>query len=448
MKSKTGIIIGGIILGILCAFLFFMGGRALFAWITKEDPATETEEKVTEEELSDDGMLKIQDGKRTNVLLLGIDARAGEEEARTDSMIFVSVDPELKKAVIISIPRDTRVTINGSKDQKICAANVYGGAELAKKKVEELLHTHVDYYAKANFEGFEEIIDILGGVTIDVEERMYHPSANPLENIDLQKGVQTLNGQQALSFVRYRSYAMGDIDRTTHQQKFLKAVVEKVTQPATLLKIPKLLDVIKENLKTDMPMGTIIQMASWAPLFESQNVVTQTLPGYFLDIRDSAGHLLNSFWAADEKIAPHLLNDLYQGKTYDTVNQVGGVTEVVGGGSAAQPAAVEPEETVLPSEEEVGNESQIGENGEILDQSGDVSPLGNEEIPLPLEGEEPPVQPTENVEPTPETEGGTPENPLPEPQPVPMESVDMTPEPVAEPVEMQPGEPMQENIQP
>ncbi len=402
MKNKIGIIIGCILLCILLGFLFFKGGQSLVGFVLGRDEQVQAEpieEALTDEE----GMLEVQEGERTNVLLLGIDARGGEEDARTDTMMLVSVDPDLKKAVIISIPRDTRVTIYGS-EEKICVANVYGGTDLAKREVEELLHTHVDYYAKANFEGFEEIIDILGGVTIEVEQRMYRPS----ENIDLQPGLQTLNGRDALSYVRYRSYAMGDIDRTTHQQKFLTAVVDKVTQPSTLLKIPALLGAVRENVETDMPMSKMIQMASWAPLFDANSVVTQTLPGYFLDIRDAYGNLLNSYWEADSDILPHLLDDLYQGKTYDTVNQVGGVTEVVGGGvvSTPQEAPVVPEVVETDTNAPEENENLQEESG---DPAHEGQPASTEDGPtLNDEGGEDLVLPNENE--TGDLNGGAAEN--------------------------------------
>ena len=82
--------------------------------------------------------MKPEDGERTNVLLLGIDARKGEKDSRTDTIILASVDPKLKKAIILSIPRDTRVKLRGSTNQKINAANVYGGPELVRSTVEEL----------------------------------------------------------------------------------------------------------------------------------------------------------------------------------------------------------------------------------------------------------------------------------------------------------------------
>ena len=352
MKNKVWVTVGLVILVLILGSLFFVGGRAVVAWILNDDKQNPPQNhvQVENDDLSDDGILKVQKGERTNVLLLGIDARKGEDDSRTDTMILVSADPKLKKIVVVSIPRDTRVDIRGAEDQKICAANVLGGVDLVKKEIEKLLHTDIDYYAKVNFESFEEIIDILGGITIDVEQRMYYPSPNPTDYIDLKPGVQKLNGQQALSYVRYRSYAMGDIDRTSHQQKFMKALTEEITKPASLLKIPKMLDVIKENLETDMSMNKMIQMASWASLFDADSIVTQTLPGYFLDIRDGYGNLLNSFWEADAKVAPHLIHDLYQGKTYPVVNEVGGKTEVAGGKPAVKPSVSKP--SVQEPEEE------------------------------------------------------------------------------------------------
>lgn len=330
MKRKIGIILGSLFVCIALAFLFFVGGRTLMAFVfqddTREELTDQQDETEKESGKKQEDALKPEDGERTNVLLLGIDARKGEKDSRTDTIILASVDPKLKKAIILSIPRDTRVKLRGSTNQKINAANVYGGPDLVRSTVEELLDIDIDYYVKANFEGFAQIIDILGGIDIDVEQRMYKPS----EEIDLQAGEQHLDGKGALAYVRFRDYLMGDIDRTTHQQRMLHAIAETVTQPSTVLKIPKMLDVIMENVETDIPMSKMVQMASWVPLFDASSIVTQTVPGYFLDIRDGYGTLLDSFWEADKAIAGKLLDGLYEGKTYSTVTNTGGKVEISG----------------------------------------------------------------------------------------------------------------------
>lgn len=260
----------------------------------------------------------IEDGERTNILFLGVDARPGETKARSDTMIFASIDPKLKKVALVSIPRDTRVEVKGSPLNKICTANLFGGPKLAVAKVEELLSVDIDYYVQMNFNGFEEIVDTLGGVDMDVEQRMYKPS----EGIDLQPGEQRLDGHDALAFVRFRGYVMGDIDRTSHQQEFIKALAQEMLKPKTIVKLPALIKQTNKYVKTDMGVGDMLKMAKWAPGFNGESIVSQTLPGYFYDEIDSRGTLMQSYWVADADIAEDLLDNIFEGKTIAAVVDV------------------------------------------------------------------------------------------------------------------------------
>lgn len=258
----------------------------------------------------------VDDKKRTNILLLGVDARKGEEISRSDTIILASIDPKLNRAALVSIPRDTKISGSaaGGMD-KINAANVAGGPEYAVEKVEELMNEQIDYYVEVDFEGFKNIIDALGGVTIDVDQRMYKPS----EDINLKSGLQTLDGYGALAFVRYRDYPMGDIERTEHQQAFLKALGQEVLKPATIVKLPTLVREVKANVKTNLGLKDMLKMAAWAPGFTSESIVAQTLPGSFYDQRNAQGVLTASYWVADKNKTTTLLNTMLNGQTVAVV---------------------------------------------------------------------------------------------------------------------------------
>jgi len=237
----------------------------------------------------------IEKGEPVNILVLGIDARPNEKMTRSDTMMLVHVDPETGKVVIISIPRDTRVKLSG-KTNRINAANALGGPEAACKAVEDLMDVKVDYYLLTNFKGFENIIDILGGVTLDVEKNMYKPS----EGINLRKGDnQHLNGKNALDYVRYRDDALADIARTQRQQKFIKALADEMLQTKNILKIPALIPELKDNVQTNMGTRTMLKLAQEAAEFSTENLITQTLPGYFYDDPDTGV----SYWIVAEKEA-------------------------------------------------------------------------------------------------------------------------------------------------
>lgn len=293
----------GLIFGI-----FFGIGSGLTSLIVNRAEADDKPQEAEEE------VLERQDGERTNILLLGVDARPGETASRSDTMILVSVDPKLNKAAVISIPRDTKVTIKGA-TEKICAANALGGPQLAVSAVEDLMGINIDYWVEMDFDGFKKIVDTLGGVTVTVPERMHKPT----EGIDLQPGTQRLNGADALGFVRYREYNMGDIDRTSQQQVFMKALAKEVLQAKTIPKLPKLIKELNKYVETNMKTTDMLRIASWAPGFSTDSIVAQTLPGAFYDEVDENGYLLNSYWQVDKKQIANLLETMFEGETIAVV---------------------------------------------------------------------------------------------------------------------------------
>lgn len=246
---------------------------------------------------------------RLNVLLLGIDARPGEKDARSDSMIIISIDRDTKKIAMVSVPRDTLVDIPGHGQNKINAANALGGAELARTTVEDLLDIEIPYYVKTNFDGFKEIVDTLGGVDINVEKRMYYPA----ENINLHPGPQRLDGYNALGYVRFRYDALGDISRTERQQKFLTALAKEMMQAKTIIKLPKLVPQIMAAVDTNLGVGDAIFLTRVASNLDSNNIVTATLPGAFYNYKGA------SYWKVDEAKAKVALNELFEGLKLATI---------------------------------------------------------------------------------------------------------------------------------
>ena len=250
---------------------------------------------------------------RLNLLLLGMDARTGETNSRTDSIIFASIDTQAKQAGMLSIPRDTRVQIPGYGQDKINAASTYGGPELAVKLVENLLGIPVDYYVSTNFSGFKDIVDTLGGVTIDVEKNMhyYDPTDNFL--IDLKKGEQRMDGDKAIQYVRFRMDALGDISRTQRQQKFLVALAKEMLQPSTIVKLPKLIPQLNKNVQTNLGLMDMFSLARAGKDLDNMNIVTQTLPGNFLDINGV------SYWGVEPEKAKLVVASLLRGEKSGSV---------------------------------------------------------------------------------------------------------------------------------
>lgn len=246
------------------------------------------------------GSEKISLPQRINVLLVGSDYRPGEGRGRSDTIIVASLDRASGRMAVLSVPRDTRVNIPQHGIEKINAAYAYGGVELTQQVVEELLGIKIPYYVETNFNGFVDIIDTLGGVTLDVERSMNYPE----ENIDLKPGLQRLGGEDALGYVRFRNYTDGDIDRTEHQQKFLVALANEVLQVKTLAKLPQLIPQLYKNVETNLALSQGLELASVAAKLDPSKISTATLPGNFLDIPGA------SYWAVDPKKAKGMLDSL------------------------------------------------------------------------------------------------------------------------------------------
>jgi len=200
------------------------------------------------------------------ILLLGIDDRWWFEEIpRTDTIILVRVDPLNKKMAMISIPRDTYVNIPGFGKDKINAAYTYGeleakggGIPLVVKTVSEFAGIDIAYFAMINFDGFEALVDSLGGVEVDVPVDII--GDRDAGDVDIYSGLQTLNGEAALTFVRSRQYfTIGDYQRTANQRTFLQALAKKVLSDPG--KIATTITSIADMTFTNMDLQRIISIA-------------------------------------------------------------------------------------------------------------------------------------------------------------------------------------------
>ncbi|MBN1290146.1 MAG: LCP family protein [Actinobacteria bacterium] len=195
-------------------------------------------------------------GEPVNTLVLGVDRGSvpgeDEEACRSDIMMLVSVDSSSGKAAVISIPRDTRVTVPGKDGyQKINAAHAIGGPELAIKTVKEFTGLDINHYAIIDFEGFRHIVDAIGGVPMHIDVAIHDKYAG-----DLEAGDRLLDGNMALTLVRARhdvdAVPAGDLSRVQNQRKFIQAMLSELAGERSPFKIKKIIDAASENVKTDL----------------------------------------------------------------------------------------------------------------------------------------------------------------------------------------------------
>jgi LCP family protein required for cell wall assembly len=207
-------------------------------------------------------------GRPMNLLLVGSDSREGLNKTqlariettevagqRTDTIILLHVSPKRKKAVMVSIPRDLRVTIRG-RAEKINAAYAFGGPDLLVKTVQETTGLPINHYVEIDFAGFLKVVDALGGVRLC--NRTGHRLDDSYANLHMAPGCQDMNGVQALAFVRAR-HVDSDFGRIGRQQEFLRAVMDKVASRGNLINLPKLLhiaEIASDHVRTDDTLKT------------------------------------------------------------------------------------------------------------------------------------------------------------------------------------------------
>ena len=224
------------------------------------------------------GMLVAKD--KATVMIMGVDERA-DDVGRSDTLMIATLDPDKNQAALLSVPRDTRVKIKGHGFDKINAAYAYGGRKLTQETIESLLNTHIDHYIKINVHGFTKIIDALGGIDIEVEKRMYYE--DPWDDdgglyIDLQPGMQHMDGKTAITYVRYRDEE-GDIGRIKRQQNFMKAVMDKLVSPTIIPKLPAIVSAVSDSVETDMSVSEILSFLGTLQDAKDNGLKSEMLPG-------------------------------------------------------------------------------------------------------------------------------------------------------------------------
>lgn len=209
-----------------------------------------------------------------NILLIGSDTRQKDKKGRADTIMILHVSALRSKNVLLSIPRDTKVLLEGHGEGKINAAYAYGGPDLLVRSVENLTDLRINHVIELDFEGFVKLVDAMGGVTITVQE----PLVDPLSGANFQPGTYHMDGEQALAFVRSRATASADMGRIERQQHFLKEMLKQLLSPATLIRSPQLFLSLTNYVKTDMNAMQMITSGTLSG-FGLKGFEAYTIPG-------------------------------------------------------------------------------------------------------------------------------------------------------------------------
>lgn len=237
--------------------------------------------------------------KDKTVMIFGVD----KDETRTDTILLAHFDSTTKKVNIVSIPRDTKVYWTDEQKEKakelnrlyqdyckITEMSSYGGIDNLRyftiRSVEEMLDVKVDNYVVLNTKVVREIVDSLGGIEVDVPRVMQYDDDYQDLHIDLQPGLQLLNGAQAEGLLRWRhnkdytqQYGMGDLGRIETQQLFISAFMNKVINDVSIDTIAKLVSSVYKNVKTDVSFTEALSYVNYLPNLSINNLKMNTLPG-------------------------------------------------------------------------------------------------------------------------------------------------------------------------
>lgn len=254
-----------VLIALLLIIALTIGGYFVYLYVQAKQSASEAHDGMEYEksDLRDEDI----DPKLDNfsMLLMGIDSsetRGSDDEARTDALMVATFNKEHKSVKLLSIPRDSLVDIPDYEDldgeeqegyaTKINHAHAMGGPSLTVDTVEETLDIPIDYYARVNFDAFMDVIDVLDGIDFDVpydfEEQ---DSSDKADTIALQKGEQTLDGEEALALARTRKMD-SDMERGKRQQEIVQAIADKTLSAKSVLKYGDLMNAVGSNMKTNM----------------------------------------------------------------------------------------------------------------------------------------------------------------------------------------------------
>lgn len=253
---------------IVCGFFIFAMAQK---WLASQQTIIEG---------TSQGVVSLESGEKNtigniNILMMGIDSVEGTH--RSDTIFVLGVNPSKKKVTMLSIPRDTRVLVE-NKARKINEILPRYGESTLRSVIEDLLKIKINKKAEVGFESFISVIDTIGGVDINIEKVMNYDDNHGNLHIHFKPGMNHLDGQQALNYVRFRKDAMADLGRIKRQQYFVKAVITKMINPATIVRLPSIIENIFQYMDTDFTVSELLTICSAFEDFDIK-LKSLSLPG-------------------------------------------------------------------------------------------------------------------------------------------------------------------------
>ncbi|MGG2973678.1 LytR family transcriptional regulator [Geobacillus stearothermophilus] len=234
--------------GIIVALLVIGAGAFAYSvYHNVKQTADQMHEEINWQSKKREGKVSVERKTPISILLIGVDERKGDR-GRADTLIVMTVNPNKQSIEMVSVPRDTRTEIIGKgTEDKINHSYAFGGVEMTMATVEHFLDIPIDYYIKVNMESFRDIVNAVGGVTVN------NPFAFTYEGTHFPKGEITLNGDEALKYSRMRyDDPRGDFGRQDRQKQIIQAIIEKGASFSSLTNYSDVLAAIGKNVKTNL----------------------------------------------------------------------------------------------------------------------------------------------------------------------------------------------------
>ena len=271
----------------LALILLLALGAAAFHFLIARAPQSET---------------ALSDRKKgcATILVAGTD----EGGYRTDSMMLVNINRADKTIHLVSIPRDTLIFCEYSVPKINSAYGWAGGGENGMQelllRVSEIIGFEPDGYAVVDLRVFEQLVDLMGGITFDVPVDMHYSDPTQGLNIDLQAGTQHLNGEQAMQVARFRSgYATADLGRIEVQRALVSAALRQWVSPKGVLQLSKAVKLVLEHTNTNLTKSNLLWLAESFLLCGRSEIASATLPGYAANFASGSYYVLDAGGVAD-----------------------------------------------------------------------------------------------------------------------------------------------------
>ncbi|QGH35590.1 LytR family transcriptional regulator [Gracilibacillus salitolerans] len=284
------------ILWIVLLLFISVIGYGIYLFVNVYGATKESHEEI----VRPDGKSELREDEVTigddpiSILLIGVeDYETDGQNGRADTQIVVTINPNTNQMTMTTVPRDTRMEFSAEEAgqyagfHKMNASYTYGsifdyGAnKLTVEKVEQLLDIPIDEYVTVNFDGFRDIVDALGGVTVDIKEPFWEKNFYVGgEKIYFEEGESILNGEEALAFVRMRKRDVNDIySRDERQRQFIQASIDEAISAESLFKVGEITDILGENVTTSLSASEIFNLQKAYSSMNSSNIKTFEIEG-------------------------------------------------------------------------------------------------------------------------------------------------------------------------